>query len=160
LLLACKGVCFEESCGEWFRHYTSSVVRNARSLASALINNGMHVVTGGTDTHIVICDLRPLGISGADLERALHGLRIMTNRNLIPGDQRGPGIASGIRLGTAFVTSRGFDEADCAALGSAISRIACDLSAGGLVATARALQVNDLVRQLNETKPVPSVLFQ
>ncbi|MEU8353336.1 MULTISPECIES: serine hydroxymethyltransferase [unclassified Streptomyces] len=95
-----------------FRAYQQRVVGNARALAGHLLDGGLDLVSGGTDTHLLVIDLTRTGLSGQEAERRLQDLGILSNRNLLPGDPRPPFQASGLRLGTPTVTSRGFDADD------------------------------------------------
>jgi glycine hydroxymethyltransferase len=105
--IAAKAVAFKEALTEEFRAYQQKVVENARALAQALEERGYRLVSGGTDTHLLLVDLTPKGLTGAEAEGHLEGVGIMVNKNTIPFDPRRPAIASGIRLGTPAVTTRG-----------------------------------------------------
>mgnify|MGYP001100520810 CR=1 FL=1 len=107
-VIAAKAVCFFEAMQPEFVDYQRSVLRNARVLASELQRQGLRLVSGGTDNHLVLVDLSSMGISGRDAEEALEAVGILVNRNAIPFDPKPPRISSGIRLGTPAVTSRGF----------------------------------------------------
>ncbi len=111
-VIAAKAVCFGEAMRPEFVVYQEQVARNARSLAQELSEGGLRVVSGGTDNHLILVDLTPLGISGKDAEEALEQVNIVANKNAIPYDTRPPRITSGLRLGTPAVTSRGFGEAE------------------------------------------------
>ncbi|MCX7763399.1 MAG: serine hydroxymethyltransferase [Bacteroidia bacterium] len=110
--IAAKAVAFGEALQPEFRRYSRQVIRNAQVLAQALMERGYTVLTGGTDNHIVLVDLRNKGITGRDAERGLEKAGITVNKNLIPYDPQPPLIASGIRLGTPALTTRGFTEAE------------------------------------------------
>lgn len=107
-IIAAKAVAFHEAIQPDFAIYQQASLENARALSVALTNLGMRIVTGGTDNHIVLVDLSPIGITGAEAEIALEASGIIVNKNAIPFDSRTFRIASGIRLGTPAVTSRGF----------------------------------------------------
>ncbi len=107
-IIAAKAVCFFEAMQPEFVAYQQSVLENALVLASEFQRHGLHVVSGGTDNHIVLLDLSEQGITGRDAEEALWGAGISANRNAIPFDTKSPFITSGIRMGTAAVTTRGF----------------------------------------------------
>jgi glycine hydroxymethyltransferase len=111
-LICAKAVALGEAAGEEFADYARAVLDNARTLAGVLAERGHRIVTGGTDTPLVVVDLRPRGLSGADVERALQAVGITCNRNLVPGDTAGPMVTSGIRFGTSAVTTRGFRRAE------------------------------------------------
>ncbi len=110
--IAAKAVAFGEALEPGFRTYAENVVRNARALAQALIERGYHILTGGTDNHIVLVDLRSKGLTGQEAETLLEEAGITVNKNLIPYDPQPPLRASGIRLGTPALTTRGFGEED------------------------------------------------
>ncbi len=110
--IAGKAVAFKEALSPEFKTYAHQVVKNAQALANELLKRGFDIVSGGTDCHLMVLDLRPLNVSGADAERALDSVGITTNKNTIPNDPQPPKITSGIRIGTPAITSRGFDEKD------------------------------------------------
>ncbi|HEX3255986.1 MAG TPA: serine hydroxymethyltransferase [Gaiellaceae bacterium] len=120
-VIAGKAACFKIAGSEAFREYQGQVRVNADALAAALIENGLDVLTGGTDTHLLQMDLRGSDWSGKAAEDRLHDVKITANRNTVPFDERPPMEASGIRLGTPAVTMRGFDEDDCRAVGEVIA---------------------------------------
>ncbi|MCJ7520683.1 MAG: serine hydroxymethyltransferase [Dehalococcoidia bacterium] len=111
-IIAAKAVSFHEAMQPGFTSYQKTVLENAKALSSELTNLGLRVVTGGTDNHIVLVDLSNMGITGADAEKALELAGITVNKNAIPFDSKPPRIASGIRLGTPAITSRGFGTDD------------------------------------------------
>ena len=107
-VIAAKAVAFGEAAMPEFRDYQQSVVDNARALAAGLTEGGLRVVSGGTDNHLVLVDVSPLGVTGQDAETALGKVNITVNKNAIPFDKRPPRVTSGLRLGTPSVSSRGF----------------------------------------------------
>ena len=107
-IIAAKAVAFGEAAMPDFRDYQQSVVDNARALAEGLTEGGLRVVSGGTDNHLVLVDVSPLGVTGQDAETALGNVNITVNKNAIPFDTRPPRVTSGLRLGTPSVSSRGF----------------------------------------------------
>jgi glycine hydroxymethyltransferase len=109
-IIAAKAVAFKEALAPEFRVYQQRVLDNAQALAAALQEQGLRLVSGGTDNHLMLVDVRPLGVNGRDAEAALEAVHIHTNKNAIPFDPEPPVRTSGIRLGTPAVTSRGFDE--------------------------------------------------
>ncbi len=110
--IAAKAACFKIAASEPFREYQTQVRRNADALAGALMQGGLDILTGGTDTHLMQIDLRSSEWTGKDAQERLEEVGITTNRNTVPFDERPPMIASGVRVGTPAVTMRGFDEAD------------------------------------------------
>jgi glycine hydroxymethyltransferase len=110
--IAAKATCFKVAASEPFRDYQRQIRANADTLAETLIDGGLELVTGGTDTHLMQLDLRNSEWTGKDAEERLHEVNITTNRNTVPFDERPPTVASGVRLGTPAMTMRGFDEDD------------------------------------------------
>lgn len=111
-VIAAKAVSFKEVLSPEFKTYTAQIIKNAHALSNALIEEGIRIVSGGTDNHLVLLDVSKLGLTGKVAEAALDEVGITTNKNTIPYDQEGPFITSGIRVGTAAVTTRGFTETD------------------------------------------------
>jgi glycine hydroxymethyltransferase len=120
-VIAAKAIALREAQAPEFKDYATRVVKNAKVLVETLISRGLRVVSGGTDNHLCLVDVTTKGISGAQAEDALHAVDITCNKNLIPYDQRPPMEASGIRLGTAAVTTRGLDEGNMRTLGNWIA---------------------------------------
>jgi glycine hydroxymethyltransferase len=121
--IAAKAVAFHEAAQPQFASYQRAVVGNAQVLASELERLGFRLVTGGTDNHIVLVDLRERGVTGWDVERALEEAGISANRNVIPYDQLPPHIASGLRLGTPATTTRGMGPSEMNAIARCIARV-------------------------------------
>ena len=111
-VIAAKAVAFKQALGDDFKRYQQAVIGNAHKMAQALMDAGVHLVTGGTDNHMLLVDLRNLGLTGKEAEEALGRAGITVNKNSIPYDERGPSITSGIRLGTPVVTTRGMGLAE------------------------------------------------
>lgn len=111
-IIAAKAVAFGEALSDEFLHYTIQVQKNAKALAKALIEKGYDIVSGGTDNHLILIDLRNKNISGKDAEKALVKADITANKNMVPFDDKSPFVTSGIRLGVAAVTTRGLKEDD------------------------------------------------
>jgi glycine hydroxymethyltransferase len=111
-VIAAKAICFREAMTPEFQSYARQVVVNAKMLAQELLARGYDLVTGGTDNHLLLVDLRRAGLSGAEAEEALHKAGITVNKNAVPHDPRPPAVTSGIRIGTAAVTTRGLGEAE------------------------------------------------
>lgn len=111
-VIAAKAVCFGEALKDSFKEYQGRVVKNAATLANALLEEGFSLVSGGTDNHLMLADLRPFSITGKEMEHRLDEVYITVNKNTIPNDPEKPFVASGIRIGTPAATTRGFDEED------------------------------------------------
>ncbi len=121
--IAAKAVCFGEALTPEFKAYQQQVVKNAATLAQALAANGMRIVSGGTDNHLMLVDLTASGRTGKEVEKLLDLANITVNKNTIPFETRSPFITSGIRIGTPAVTSRGLTESDMLLVASFIARI-------------------------------------
>ncbi|MBR5498485.1 MAG: serine hydroxymethyltransferase [Clostridia bacterium] len=124
--IAAKAVCFGEAMTEDFKTYQHNVVLNAAALANGLMSRGINLVSGGTDNHLMLCDLRSTGITGKELEHRLDAVRITANKNAIPNDPEKPFVTSGVRLGTPAVTTRGFTTADMDKIAECIHLTATD----------------------------------
>lgn len=111
-VIAAKAVCFKEAMGEGFKTYMSQVLKNTQTLAESLTAKGYRLVSGGTDNHLVLVDLNNKDITGKDAEKLLDSIGITTNKNTIPFETRSPFVTSGLRMGCAAVTTRGFKEAE------------------------------------------------
>lgn len=122
-VIAAKAIAFREALQPSFKDYAAQVVANAGVLADTLSEAGIRIVSGGTDNHVMLVDVGSIGLSGAAAEDALHRVGITCNKNLIPFDERPPMEASGIRLGTAAITTRGLDQTDMGALGGWIAQV-------------------------------------
>ena len=125
--IAAKAVCFEEALKPSFREYSRQIVKNAKVLADTLTDNGLRLVSGGTDNHLMLLDLTEQGITGLEAEIALGKAGITVNKNTIPNETKSPFITSGLRIGTPAVTSRGMKEAEMRQIGSWIARILKDI---------------------------------
>ena len=121
-VIAAKAVCFGEALKPEFKTYAGQIIKNAKALESSLLEEGFDLVSGGTDNHLLLVDLRSKNITGKELEHRLDEVGITCNKNAIPFDPEKPFVTSGIRLGTPAVTSRGFKEEDCKLIGKLISR--------------------------------------
>jgi glycine hydroxymethyltransferase len=111
-VIAAKAVAFGEALKPDFKHYIKQVIKNAQALSDELIKGGLDTVTHGTDTHVLLVDLRPKGVKGNASEKALERAYITCNKNGVPFDPEKPAVTSGIRLGSPAGTTRGFDEND------------------------------------------------
>ena len=111
-VIAAKAVCFKEALSPEFKEYQKQIVKNASTLASALMERGFDIVSGGTDNHLMLVDLRKMGLTGKDMEKLLDSVHITCNKNTVPNDPKSPFVTSGLRIGTPAVTSRGLKEDD------------------------------------------------
>lgn len=111
-VVAAKAVCFKEAASDEFKAYQAQIAKNAKALSQALLEKGFNLVSGGTDNHLMLVDLRSFGITGKEYEHRLDEVGITVNKNAIPFDPEKPGVTSGIRVGTPAVTSRGLVEED------------------------------------------------
>lgn len=111
-VIAAKAVCFKEDLQPEYKAYMEQVVKNADTLAKALRERGFDIISGGTDNHLMLVDLRPKGITGKEAENLLWEAHITCNKNAIPQDPENPTITSGIRIGTPAITTRGMVEED------------------------------------------------
>ena len=125
-VIAAKAVAFKEALSDEFRQYQKQIVLNARKLAETLKNEGLRLVSGGTDNHLMLVDLRPLGITGKIAEKALEKANITVNKNTIPYDPEKPTVASGIRIGVPAVTTRGMKEPEMETIGQLIAEVLKD----------------------------------
>ena len=150
--IAGKAVCFGQAMQPDFSRYAHQVVANCRVLAAELSEAGMRLVSGGTDNHLVLVDVTPLGITGAQAERALESVGIIANKNAIPYDTKPPRVTSGLRLGTPAITSRGMGEEESKRVANMVSRVLADLEDHGV-----HQQVAGEVRELTSHFPVPGI---
>jgi len=125
-VIAAKAVCFKQAMTPEFMNYQRQIVKNAKTLAEKLIELGYNLVSGGTDNHLMLVDLRNKGITGKQAEKALEEAGITVNKNMIPFDPQKPWIASGIRIGTPAVTTRGMKEEDMGVIAEMINRVLDD----------------------------------
>lgn len=130
-VIAAKAVAFGEALRPEFKTYQKQVIANAQALADQLIKGGLDIVTGGTDTHVMLVDLRPKGVTGNIVDKALGRANITTNKNGIPFDPEKPTVTSGIRLGTPAGTTRGFGEAEFREIADLIIEVVDGLAANG-----------------------------
>jgi glycine hydroxymethyltransferase len=125
--ITAKAVCFEEALKPSFREYSRQIVKNAKVLAGTLIDNGLRLVSGGTDNHLMLLDLTEQGITGLEAEVALGKAGITVNKNTIPNETKSPFVTSGLRIGTPAVTSRGMKEAEMRQIGTWIAKVLKDI---------------------------------
>ena len=124
--IAAKAVCFGEALKPEFKEYQAQIVKNAKALADTLLAEGFNLVSGGTDNHLMLLDLRPFSITGKEMEKRLDECYITVNKNAIPNDPEKPFVTSGVRIGTPAVTSRGLKEDDMVTLGKLIKLCATE----------------------------------
>ena len=136
-VIAGKAVAFGEALRPEFKTYQQQVIKNAKALADQLIKGGLDIVTGGTDTHVMLVDLRPKGVTGNITDAALGRAHITTNKNGIPFDPEKPAVTSGIRLGTPAGTTRGFGEEEFREIGDLIVEVVDGLAANGPESNAK-----------------------
>ena len=125
-IIAAKAICFGEALKPEFKEYQKKIVENAKALADALVAEGFDLVSGGTDNHLMLLDLRSMNITGKELEHRLDEVRITVNKNAIPNDPQSPFITSGIRVGTAAVSTRGLGVEDMKTIAHLIKLVATD----------------------------------
>ena len=136
-VIAAKAVCFKEALSPEFKEYGKNIVANAQALCNGLLSRGLSVVSGGTDNHLMLLDLRPQGLTGKAIEKLLDEAHITANKNTVPNDPQKPFVTSGVRLGTPAVTSRGMNTEDMDRIAEAISLVVKEGEAG--VPKARAI---------------------
>ena len=145
-VIAGKAVCFKEALQPEFKAYQKQILANAQALANALMDRGVKLVSGGTDNHLMLVDLREEQVTGKDLEKRLDSAHITCNKNAIPNDPRSPFLTSGVRLGTPAVTTRGMKEEDIDVIAEAISLVIKD--------EANVEKAKELVAGLTEKYPL------
>ncbi len=144
-VIAAKAVAFKEALSDEFKTYSENVIANAKTLSSALAAEGLRIVSGGTDNHLMLVDVKPLGLTGKVAEEVLDEIGITTNKNTIPFDTESPFITSGVRMGTAAITSRGFGEQEVKELASIIANTLKNHEAKATLKEAVS-RVNDLTK--------------
>jgi glycine hydroxymethyltransferase len=137
-IIAAKAVCFKEALDPAFKEYARQVVANSRALAAALAARGFHLVSGGTDNHLMLVNVAKSGLTGKEAAAALDAAGIICNKNTIPFDKNSPFVTSGIRIGTASVATRGMKEPEMARIGTWIADILGDVADTALQAKVRA----------------------
>ena len=146
-IIAAKAVCFREAMQPEFREYAHNVVRNAKALAGGLLEEGFNLVTGGTDNHLMLADLRPMQITGKEMQARCDANHMTLNKNAIPNDPEKPMVTSGVRIGTAAVTTRGLGEEEMRVIARCIGMTARDFE-------GTSAQVRETVAQLCEKFPL------
>jgi glycine hydroxymethyltransferase len=145
-IISAKAVAFHEALQPGFKEYGRQVIRNARAMAQAFVDKGYKVISGGTDNHLMLIDLRSKGVTGKEAENALVAANITVNKNMVPFDTQTPFVTSGIRLGTAAVTTRGLKEDDCRKAVDWIDAIIDDIQNEELIRETKK-QVNAFMEQ-------------
>jgi glycine hydroxymethyltransferase len=151
-VVAAKAVCFKEAAQDDFKVYAQQIVANAKTLAETLTSGGVTLASGGTDNHLMLCDMTALGLTGKIAEQALDQAGITVNKNMIPFDKRKPLDPSGIRIGTAALTTRGMKEDDMKSVGAWILEVLRNADSDDVIA-----RVRDEVRQFTAAFPVPGI---
>ena len=146
-VIAAKAVCFKEAMSDDFKTYAKNVVNNAKVLADALLEEGFDLVTGGTDNHLMLADLRPMHITGAELQVRCDANHITLNKNAIPGDPEKPTVTSGVRIGTAAVTTRGLGAEEMKKIAHCVALTARDFE-------GTAKEVHETVASICEKFPL------
>ncbi len=149
-VIAAKAVCFKEALDPSFKVYAQNVIDNAQALCTALKNRGFDIVSGGTDNHLMLVNLINKNVTGKEAEHLLDAANITCNKNTIPNDPASPFVTSGIRLGTAAITTRGFNTADMDKVAEAISMVIDDVNANKEKAMA-------IVKTLTDSHPLYSI---
>jgi glycine hydroxymethyltransferase len=149
-MIAAKAVAFGEALAPDFKRYQQQVVDNAKAMAQEFVRAGLRLVGGGTDTHLMLVDVSVKGLTGKAVEAYLDEIAITVNKNAIPFDQQKPMVASGIRLGTPAITSRGFDVDEC----REVARIICD-GLADVEERKNVTRLRDRVRELTSKHDVP-----
>ena len=149
-VIAGKAVAFGEALAPEFAAYTDAILVNARALGRGMESRGLRLVSGGTDNHLLLVDLTAAGdVTGKDAERALDEVGITVNKNTIPGEKRSPFVTSGIRVGSAAATTRGFSERECERIGELIGDVVTSLGDEGVTE-----RVSFEVRELLDAHPL------
>lgn len=146
-VIAAKAICFKEALDPSFKDYARRVVENSKALANGLMKRGFNLVSGGTDNHLMLVDLQNMGVTGKDAEKLLDAAMITCNKNTVPNDPTSPNISSGIRLGTAAVTTRGMNAEDMDVIAEAIYLLIKDVK-------ANKDKAMELVKSLTEKYPL------
>ena len=123
-VIAAKAVALGEALKPEFKTYQAQIIKNAATLAQGLLDEGFDLVSGGTDNHLMLLDLRRMGLTGKELEKRLDEVNITANKNAVPNDPEKPFVTSGVRIGTPAVTSRGFKEEEMAVIAKCIGMTA------------------------------------
>jgi glycine hydroxymethyltransferase len=152
-VIAAKAVAFLEAQQSGFRNYAAGIVRNAQALAEGLASEGLRIVSGGTDNHLMLVDLRPFGVTGKAAQEALDGAGITTNKNAIPNDPEKPFVTSGLRLGTAAVTTAGMGPGEMGEIAQLIATVLRAIDDGAVAADVR----DQAARLCSKFEPYPGL---
>jgi glycine hydroxymethyltransferase len=144
-IIAAKAVAYGEALTDNFLHYMVNVKKNAAALGSAMVGHGYQIISGGTDNHMILIDLRNKGVTGKDAEKALEKADITANKNMVPFDDKSPFVTSGIRLGTPAITTRGLGETEMGQVATLIDRVLRDVTNETEIAAVRK-EVNELMQ--------------
>ena len=144
-IIAAKAVAYGEALTDEFLHYMVQVKKNAAALGEAMVSLGYNIISGGTDNHMILIDLRNKGVTGKDAEKALEKADITANKNMVPFDDKSPFVTSGIRLGTPAITTRGLKAADMQTVATLIDRVLSDVTSESEIASVRS-EVNALMQ--------------
>ena len=154
-VIAAKAVAFGEALRPEFKIYAQAIVNNAKALADQLQQRGYDIVSGGTDSHVLLVDLQAKGLTGADADKALERADLICNKNTVPFDPQGPMVTSGIRLGTPAGTTRGFGEAEFRSVGDMIADVLDGLVQNGAEGNKEVEKaVHDRVKDLCKQFPI------
>ena len=145
-VIAGKAVCFKEALTPEFKEYQKQILKNAQALCNGLMNRGVKIVSGGTDNHLMLVDLRGENVTGKELEKRLDEAHITCNKNTVPNDPRSPFITSGVRLGTPAVTTRGMKEEDMDVIAQAIAMV--------IKSEENVIKAKELVKELTDKYPL------
>jgi glycine hydroxymethyltransferase len=151
-IIAAKAVSFREALQPEFKEYQQQIKRNAVALGEELDELGYHIVSGGTDTHLLLVNLKPKGLTGKEAEEALDEVSITTNKNTVPGETESPFVTSGIRLGTSALTTRGMEEDAMKEVAGLIDRVLSNLDHDNINQIKDEVQEN--VRNLTDSYPL------
>ena len=144
-IIAAKAIAFGEALTDEFLHYQLQVKANANAMANALVAKDYHIISGGTDNHMMLIDLRNKNVSGKDAEQALVKADITANKNMVPFDDKSPFVTSGIRLGTAAITTRGLKEADMVTIVDLIDQVITNFENEAVLRSVKA-SVNAMMK--------------
>lgn len=144
-VIAAKAVSFKEALSQEFKDYQAQIVKNAAVLAQALMDRGFDIVSGGTDNHLMLVDLRKMDLTGKEMEKLLDSVHITCNKNTVPNDPKSPFVTSGLRLGTPAVTSRGLKEDDMVQIAEAIKLAIID---------GKLEEADAIVKELTDKYPI------